>query len=129
MYEALSKHPPGEPFLNFDMYRTLLLFQFYLLFLTVSIRHVLVSADYSQIEMRVLAHLCKDPILLSLFGATQGYDIYRHLAARILNRPVADVPEEDRTKAKVICLGTPSAFSLSVPDVYESFLCCFFIIV
>ena len=68
--------------------------------------HILVSADYSQIEMRVLAHLCKDPVLLSLFGATQGYDIYRHLAARILNRPVADVPEEDRTKAKVICLGT-----------------------
>ena len=63
------------------------------------------SADYSQIEIRVLAHLCKDPVLLGLFSSAQGYDIYRHLAARILNKPVAEVPEEDRTKAKVICLG------------------------
>ena len=103
------------------MYRTAILYQFKLLFLTVSGRHVLVSADYSQIEMRVLAHLCKDPVLLSLFGAAQGYDIYRHLAARILNRPVADVPEEDRTKAKVICLGKPFALYLSVSVVSESF--------
>lgn len=63
------------------------------------------SADYSQIEMRVLAHLCQDSVLLNLFRHSEGYDIYRHLAARIFRKPVAEVTEEERTKAKVICLG------------------------
>lgn len=69
-------------------------------------RCVLVSADYSQIEMRVLAHLCQDSVLLGLFRQAEGYDIYRHLAARIFRKQVADVAEDERTKAKVICLGT-----------------------
>lgn len=63
------------------------------------------SADYSQIEMRVLAHLCQDSVLLGLFRHSEGYDIYRHLAARIFKKPVTDVAEDERTKAKVICLG------------------------
>ena len=66
---------------------------------------MLVSADYSQIEMRVLAHLCQDSVLLGLFRQAEGYDIYRHLAARIFRKPVADIAEDERTKAKVICLG------------------------
>jgi hypothetical protein len=37
-------------------------------------RCLLVSADYSQIEMRVLAHLCRDPVLLDLFRHEQDYD-------------------------------------------------------
>ena len=63
------------------------------------------SADYSQIEMRVLAHLCQDSVLLGLFRHSEGYDIYRHLAARIFKKAVTEVAEDERTKAKVICLG------------------------
>lgn len=68
-------------------------------------RCVLVSADYSQIEVRVLAHLCRDPVLLDLFRRSQDYDIYRQLAAKLFRRTVSAVTEEERTKAKVICLG------------------------
>jgi len=64
---------------------------------------VLVSADYSQIEMRVLAHLCADPVMLSLFRA--GGDIYTRLAAKIMDKSVEGVVPAERTKAKVICLG------------------------
>jgi DNA polymerase-1 len=62
---------------------------------------VLVSADYSQIEMRVLAHLCADPQMLQLFRA--GGDIYTRLAAKIMNKEVDQIIPEERTKAKVIC--------------------------
>eukprot|EP01034_Spumella_vulgaris_P025702 gene25702-32189_t len=62
-----------------------------------------ISADYSQIEMRLLAHLCGDPALTALFR--QDQDVYRQLAGRILNRPSEKVTAEERNKAKVICLG------------------------
>jgi DNA polymerase-1 len=68
-------------------------------------RCLLVSADYSQIEMRVLAHLCRDPVLLDLFRNEQDYDIYRQLAGKIFNRPVSAVTAEERDRAKVVCLG------------------------
>jgi DNA polymerase-1 len=68
-------------------------------------RCLLVSADYSQIEMRVLAHLCRDPVLLDLFRHEQDYDIYRQLAGKIFNRPVSAVTAEERDRAKVVCLG------------------------
>jgi len=64
---------------------------------------VLVSADYSQIEMRVLAHITRDVSMISLFKA--GGDIYRQLAARMLTKPVATIDDDERNKAKVICLG------------------------
>lgn len=71
------------------------------------------SADYSQIEMRVLAHLCRDPVLVELFRGAEGYDIYRQLAKLIFSRPAAEVSDEERTRAKVICLGTSCAFQPS----------------
>lgn len=61
------------------------------------------SADYSQIEMRVLAHLCQDPSMTALFHRDK--DIYRQLAGRIMNKPPERVTPEERDKAKVVCLG------------------------
>lgn len=57
--------------------------------------------------MRVLAHLCRDPVLLRLFSNThQEYDIYLQLASIILKQPIEDISAEERNKAKVICLGS-----------------------
>jgi DNA polymerase-1 len=63
----------------------------------------LIAADYSQIEVRILAHVCQDPLLKDLFRNEQ--DIYRQLAATILSIPVGEVPDVERNKAKTICLG------------------------
>ncbi|RYH20983.1 hypothetical protein EON65_21850 [archaeon] len=65
--------------------------------------HVFVCADYSQIEMRVLAHLTQDPTLLGLFR--QEGDIYNQLASRIFRKSEREIDSEERNKAKVICLG------------------------
>jgi len=66
---------------------------------------VLISADYSQMEMRVLAHMCGDPGMLQLFRSMRG-DIYRDLACRLFNKHTpADVTDMERTQAKTICLG------------------------
>jgi DNA polymerase-1 len=54
---------------------------------TASSGGVLVSADYSQIEMRVLAHMCGDKGMTELFNCTSG-DIYETLARIILNKKV-----------------------------------------
>ena len=64
---------------------------------------MLVSADYSQIEMRVLAHLCGDQRMLGLFRA--GGDIYRQLAALVMHKSAEQIDEAERNRAKVICLG------------------------
>lgn len=65
-----------------------------------------ISADYSQIEMRILAHLCGDPSMIELF--TRDLDIYTQLASKILGKNIASVTPEERNKAKVICLGESS---------------------
>eukprot|EP01039_Chlorochromonas_danica_P001512 gene1512-1647_t len=62
-----------------------------------------VGADYSQIEMRVLAHLCQDANLCGLFRR-EG-DIYSLLAGRIFSKASDAVTTDERNKAKVICLG------------------------
>lgn len=66
-------------------------------------RSVLVAADYSQIEMRILAHVCQDKQLLSLFS--RSGDVYRLMAALIGHKPAEAVTDDERTRAKVICLG------------------------
>lgn len=63
----------------------------------------LVAADYSQIEMRILAHVSGDSSLSELFR-TEG-DIYRLLAAKIFKKSPGEVSDDERTRAKVICLG------------------------
>ena len=65
--------------------------------------HVLLSADYSQIELRVLAHLCGDPALVEAFRA--GEDIHRRTAAEVFGVRPDLVTDEMRRRAKVVNFG------------------------
>ncbi|MBP3726499.1 MAG: DNA polymerase I [Bacteroidaceae bacterium] len=56
------------------------------------------SADYSQIELRIMAHLSEDPHLLEAFR--QGHDIHAATAARIYKKRLDEVTRDERTKAK-----------------------------
>jgi DNA polymerase-1 len=63
----------------------------------------MVSADYSQIELRVLAHFCEDPAFVAAFRA--GADIHRRTAAEVFGTSEADVTAEQRRIAKAINFG------------------------
>jgi len=65
--------------------------------------HVLVSADYSQIELRIMAHLSGDPALLRAFAA--GDDIHRATAAEIFGVASADVTADQRRYIKAVNFG------------------------
>ncbi|WP_318392778.1 DNA polymerase I [Enterobacter sp.] len=76
--------------------------------------YVIVSADYSQIELRIMAHLSRDKGLLSAFA--EGQDIHRATAAEVFGMPVDSVSNEQRRSAKAINFGLiygMSAFGLS----------------
>ena len=64
---------------------------------------VIVSADYSQIELRIMAHISRDENLLRAFAA--GEDVHRATAAEIFNRSLHEVTTEERRYAKVINFG------------------------
>jgi DNA polymerase-1 len=64
----------------------------------------LLAADYSQIELRLLAHLSKDPAFVQAFRA--GGDIHRQTAALIFDVPIDDVSGEMRGRAKTINFAT-----------------------
>ncbi|GFK94133.1 DNA polymerase I, thermostable [Fundidesulfovibrio magnetotacticus] len=64
---------------------------------------LLASADYSQIELRVLAHFSKDPALLEAFR--QGQDIHARTAALLFDKTQAAVTPEERRQAKTINFG------------------------
>lgn len=65
--------------------------------------HLLVSADYSQIELRILAHFSQDPAFLEAFRA--GEDIHLRTAAEVFGLPPAEVTPEHRRIAKAINFG------------------------
>lgn len=76
--------------------------------------YVIVSADYSQIELRIMAHLSRDKGLLSAFA--EGKDIHRATAAEVFGLPLESVSNEQRRSAKAINFGLiygMSAFGLS----------------
>ena len=76
--------------------------------------NVIVSADYSQIELRIMAHLSEDENMLRAFA--EGEDIHRATAAEIFVVAPADVSSEQRRYAKVINFGLiygMSAFGLA----------------
>ncbi len=75
---------------------------------------VILSADYSQIELRIMAHLSSDPGLLKAFA--EGMDVHRATAAEIFSVDANDVSSEQRRYAKVINFGLiygMSAFGLA----------------
>ena len=75
---------------------------------------VIVSADYSQIELRIMAHLSQDKGLLKAFAA--GEDVHRHTASEVFGVESAAVSSEQRRYAKVINFGLiygMSAFGLA----------------
>ena len=63
----------------------------------------LLVADYSQIELRLMAHLSGDPAFVAAFQA--GGDIHRQTAALVFGVPLADVTPEQRARAKTINFG------------------------
>ncbi len=65
--------------------------------------NVLLAADYSQIELRILASMSGDPRLVSAFQA--GEDIHRATAAAVFNVPLDDVTSDQRRIAKVVNFG------------------------
>jgi DNA polymerase-1 len=75
---------------------------------------LLVVADYSQIELRVLAHFCEDPALMRAFAEDQ--DIHAFVAAQVNNVPLGDVTKDMRSRAKAVNFGIiygQTAFGLS----------------
>ncbi len=75
---------------------------------------VFVSADYSQIELRLLAHLSGDPGLVEAF--VEGEDFHAHTAAQVFGVPVSEVTPQMRTRAKSVNFGIvygQGAFGLS----------------
>jgi DNA polymerase-1 len=63
----------------------------------------LISADYSQIELRILAHLSQDEHFVDAYK--QGQDIHRRTASEVFNIPFADVTPDIREKAKAVNFG------------------------
>lgn len=75
---------------------------------------ILIGADYSQIELRILAHLSEDEALLSAFNNNE--DIHRLTASRVLGIPYDQVTPGERAKAKAVNFGViygMSGFGLS----------------
>jgi DNA polymerase-1 len=75
---------------------------------------VLLTADYSQIELRMLAHFCQDAGLMQAFAS--GHDIHSVVAAQIFGVPESAVTEDQRRQAKTVNFGVIyglSAYGLS----------------
>lgn len=73
-----------------------------------------VAGDYSQIELRLLAHLSEDPLLIEAFK--RGDDIHAFTAAQVFNVPIEEVTPEMRHRAKAVNFGIiygQQAFGLS----------------
>ena len=65
--------------------------------------NVLVAADYSQIELRILAHMSKDPVLVESFMNDE--DIHRRTASEVFGVPMEEVTKEMRRNAKAVNFG------------------------
>jgi DNA polymerase-1 len=81
---------------------------------TVEPGHVLLAADYSQIELRLLAHFSKDPLLVEAYR--RGDDIHTLTASQVFGVPPLMVTSDHRRQAKVVNFGIVyglSAFGLS----------------
>ena len=76
--------------------------------------YTLLAADYSQVELRIIAHLSKDKAMMEAFN--QGLDIHRATAAKVYGVELSDVNQDMRRNAKMVNFGLVygiSAFGLS----------------
>lgn len=83
-------------------------------FIASDANHVLVAADYSQIELRLMAELSGDPAMMDAFR--RGEDIHAATAAKVFDVPSDEVNREMRSKAKMVNFGIIygiSAFGLA----------------
>ncbi|HRO74789.1 MAG TPA: DNA polymerase I [Crocinitomicaceae bacterium] len=83
-------------------------------FIARDAQHLLVSADYSQIELRIIAALSHDENMIQAFK--NGEDIHRATAAKVFNTPFVEVTRDQRSAAKAVNFGIiygQSAFGLS----------------
>lgn len=84
----------------------------------------LLDADYSQIELRIVAHICNDPVMIK--GFSEGADIHTSTAAQVFGMPKEMITPEMRSAAKAVNFGIIygiGAFSLSKDinvSVYEA---------
>jgi DNA polymerase-1 len=65
--------------------------------------HVLVSADYSQVELRILAHVADEQVLKDIF--LRGEDVHTATASTVFDKPADQLTPMDRSKAKMINYG------------------------
>jgi DNA polymerase I len=83
-------------------------------FIAKDAQHLLVSADYSQIELRIIAALSNDENMIQAFK--NGEDIHRSTASKVFNTPFDEVTRDQRSAAKAVNFGIiygQSAFGLS----------------
>jgi DNA polymerase-1 len=76
--------------------------------------HVLMAADYSQIELRIMAHLSGDPALLRAFA--EDRDVHQATAAEVMGKSIEEVTPDERRSAKAVNFGLiygMSAFGLA----------------
>ena len=76
--------------------------------------YTLLAADYSQIELRIIAHLSGDPAMVADFNL--GHDIHAATAAKVFHVPLGEVTKEQRSRAKAVNFGIiygMSAFGLA----------------
>ena len=83
-------------------------------FVPRSPQYTLIAADYSQIELRIIAHLSQDPAMVNDFNL--GHDIHAATAAKVFHVPMDQVTKEQRSRAKAVNFGIiygMSAFGLA----------------
>ena len=83
-------------------------------FVPRSPEYTLMAADYSQIELRIIAHLSQDPAMVADFNL--GHDIHAATAAKVFHVPIDQVTKEQRSRAKAVNFGIiygMSAFGLA----------------
>jgi len=83
-------------------------------FVPRSSQYTLLAADYSQIELRIIAHLSQDPAMVADFNL--GHDIHAATAAKVFHVPMEQVTKEQRSRAKAVNFGIiygMSAFGLA----------------
>jgi DNA polymerase-1 len=77
--------------------------------------HLFLLVDYSQIELRVMAHLSEDPILLDVFE--RGEDVHTETAARVFGTPPDELKVKHRSTAKMINFGLQ--YGMAAPGLAE----------